>query len=64
MINTKILKKRKKELKISTNKIALLTNLGYATVYDLLSGKIKNPRLETVVKIVKVLELNINDILI
>lgn len=64
MINRKILLKRQKELKYSTNKIALLADLGYATVYDILSGKLKNPKIETVIKLCRTLHLSIDQIII
>lgn len=62
-MNTFVILKRFKEKKITIYKLAEMTDLGYATVYDVVNGKIKNPRIETIKKIAKALELDINEIL-
>lgn len=52
-----------KEADISLYKLAADSNIGYATLYDIMSRKIKNPRIDTVTKIANALGKKVDDLI-
>lgn len=56
----KLINERLKELDISKYKLAKLTGIFEQTIYSILKGESKNPRLDHVIKIAKVLEIDLN----
>ena len=55
-----LINKRLKELNMSKYKLAKLTGIFEQTIYSILKGESKNPRLDHVIKIAKVLEIDLN----
>ncbi|MGN0804990.1 MAG: helix-turn-helix domain-containing protein [Candidatus Coproplasma sp.] len=55
-------RQRKKELKLTNRQIADKANLPLRTVEQIICGKIKSPRLDTVEAIEQALEINQNNI--
>jgi predicted transcriptional regulator len=51
------------ELNLTLNKFASECEISYATLYDITHGKTKNPRIETVAKISKALNIPITELL-
>lgn len=45
------IKRKMEELNISIYELSKKSNLGYATVYDIVNGNTSNPRMDTVTKI-------------
>lgn len=52
-----------KETNISLYKLANDSNIGYATLHDIMSGKTKNPGIDTVTKIANALGKKIDDLI-
>ncbi len=52
-----------KEKNTSLNKLANGSNVGYATLHDIMSGKTKNPGIDTVIKIANFLGKKIDDLI-
>lgn len=55
-----LINKRLKELNMSKYKLAKLTGIFEQTIYSILKGESKNPRLDHVIKIAKVLDIDLN----
>ena len=55
MINIDLLKKQKRKLKLTFDKIAEKSQISRRTVCGIFSGEIENPRIETIQAIEKVL---------
>ena len=62
MIDTKLLKKRKKELGLSFDELAEKTGYSRRTIIGIINGETLYPRMETVQAIAKILYLNTEDI--
>ena len=62
-MNLDKLKKAQYESKISLNKISKATGIGYATIHDIFNGKTVNPKLDTIVKITKTLNVDLQKVL-
>lgn len=62
-MNVEKLKKILEEKHISLYKLANKSDIGYATLHDIMSGKIKNPRIDTVSKIASTLGKTVNDLI-
>lgn len=56
----KLINERLKELDISKYKLAKLSGIFEQTIYSILNGESKNPRLDHVVKIATVLDIDLN----
>lgn len=56
----KIINERLKELDMSKYKLAKLTGIFEQTIYSILKGDSKNPRLDHVIKIATVLDIDLN----
>lgn len=56
----KLINERLKELNMSKYKLAKLTGIFEQTIYSILKGESKNPRLDHVIKIAKVLDIDLN----
>lgn len=56
----KLINERLKELNMSKYKLAKLTGIFEQTIYSILKGESKNPRLDHVVKIATVLDIDLN----
>lgn len=56
----KLINERLKELDISKYKLAKLTGIFEQTIYSILNGESKNPRLDHVIKIATVLDIDLN----
>jgi DNA-binding helix-turn-helix protein len=56
----KLINERLKELDISKYKLAKLTGIFEQTIYSILKGESKNPRLDHVIKIATVLDIDLN----
>lgn len=52
-----------KNRKITTYKLAKKSNLSLQTIYPIVSGKVKNPKLDTLQKIAKGLNCTVNDLI-
>ena len=50
-MDTAKLKKLIKDKGMSLNELSIKSCIGYATVHDIVSGKVENPRIDTVIKI-------------
>ena len=55
-----LINKRLKELNMSKYKLAKLTGIFEQTIYSILKGDSKNPRLDHVIKIAMVLDIDLN----
>ncbi|WP_314038953.1 helix-turn-helix transcriptional regulator [Gemella morbillorum] len=55
-----LINERLKELDISKYKLAKLSGIFEQTIYSILNGESKNPRLDHVVKIATVLDIDLN----
>lgn len=62
MNTTKIVQAIEKS-ELSVNKLSDLSDVGYATLYDIAKRKTKNPRIDTVIKIATALKIPINELL-
>jgi transcriptional regulator with XRE-family HTH domain len=58
----KNLAKIRKGKKLTQEGLARKANVSYHTIVKLESGKIKNPTMDTIVKLVKALEIDINEL--
>ncbi|MDD5155480.1 MAG: helix-turn-helix transcriptional regulator [Candidatus Omnitrophica bacterium] len=58
----KNLAKIRKGKKLTQEGLARKANVSYHTIVKLESGKIKNPTVDTIVKLVKALEIDINEL--
>lgn len=58
-----ILKKTMEKEKITMNQLSKKSNVGYATIYDILNGNVINPRVDTLKRIVNSLGLKIEDVI-
>ena len=56
----KLINERLKELDISKYKLAKLTGIFEQTIYSILKGGAKNPRLDHAVKIAMVFDIDLN----
>ena len=56
----KLINERLKELDISKYKLAKLTGIFEQTIYSILKEESKNPRLDHVIKIATVLDIDLN----
>lgn len=52
-----------KNSEMSVNKLSDLSDVGYATLYDIAKGNTKNPRIDTVIKIATALKIPVNQLL-
>lgn len=59
----KNLAKLRKEKGLTQEGLARKANISYHTVIKLESGRIKNPKIETVVKLSKALGVNLNNLI-
>lgn len=48
---------------LSMYKLSQTANIGYATLYDILNGKCKSPRIDTITKIAKALNEKIENLI-
>ena len=58
----KLINERLKELNMSKYKLAKLTGIFEQTIYYILKGDSKNPRLDHVIKIAMVLDIDLNEL--
>lgn len=63
IINTEKIEKAMTVKKLNKCSLAKGCGIGYATVYDLIEGNIKNPHMETIFKIAEFLGISINELL-
>lgn len=56
----KLINERLKELNMSKYKLSKLTGIFEQTIYSILKGESKNPRLDHVIKIATVLDIDLN----
>lgn len=63
-MNKDIIVQVMKEKKMSIYKLSKIAGVGYATVYDLVNGKIENPKIETLIKITNVLDIEISQVIL
>lgn len=62
-IVAKNIKKLRKEKGLSQDKLSRLADVAHATIVKIESGGIKSPTIDTVQKIAKALNVNINDLI-
>lgn len=62
-MDLKIIEKAMKLSNVNMHKLSKISQVGYATIYDLLNNKITNPRVETVMKITEALNIKVSDVL-
>ncbi len=62
-IVAKNIKKLRKEKGLSQDKLSRLADVAHATIIKIESGGIKSPTIDTVQKIAKALNVNINDLI-
>lgn len=58
----KNIKKLRKKLGVSQDKLSKLANLSYNTIIKIESGAIQNPTIETVQKIAKALDVSLDEL--
>ena len=58
----KNLAKLRKERKITQEGLARKANISYHTIVKLESGRIKNPKIETILKLAKALGISLDDL--
>lgn len=59
----KNLAKLRKEKKLTQEGLARKANISYHTLIKLESGRIKNPTIETIIKLAKALNVDINELI-
>ena len=59
----KTINQQRKKVGISQDKLSKIAGVAYNTIVKIESGKNKNPTIETLRKIAKALEVNINDLI-
>ncbi|MFH1780906.1 MAG: helix-turn-helix transcriptional regulator [Candidatus Nealsonbacteria bacterium] len=57
------IKKKRKELKLSQDKLSKLANVAYNTVVKIESGENSNPTIETLRKIAVALQVGVDDLI-
>ena len=62
-MNIPKLKEVIKEKGLTIHKLALQAELSYSTVYDIVHGNNTNPKLETIIRIVNTLDVDLSSIL-
>lgn len=62
-MNTEMLKMIMLDKNLNIPKLSQKTGISVGRLSEILSGKVKNPRIDTVKKIARVLEVDINEII-
>lgn len=62
-MNIEKLEEKRTEKGLSIKQVADEAKIGYATAYDVFKGKTVNPKLATIQKIIKVLNLDITEVI-
>ena len=62
-MNSDKLKKKIQEDKINLYKLSRESGIPYATLHDIVSGKTKNPTVDTILKLAKTLEESVESII-
>lgn len=60
---SKIIRKLREEKKLSQEKLARLADVSNNTIVNIEAGKQKNPTIETLKKIAKALEVNVDELI-
>lgn len=62
-MNNKIIKRKMEEKKLSNLKLAKICNLDDRSLGKIINGETKNPRIDTIIKVAKALELSDHEFL-
>lgn len=57
------LKKKMQKEGLSLYKLSIKSNVAYSTLHDIISGKVKNPRIDTVAKIAEALKEKVENLI-
>lgn len=62
-INTDVIAKKKKERKITSKQLSVLSNVPVGTINKILRGETKSPQISTILALCKVLGCSVNEVL-
>lgn len=62
-LNVIKLKQKMRENKLTLYKLSVKSNIAYSTLHDIISGKAKNPRIDTIIKIAIALDEQVQNLI-